>query len=89
MLVFTKTHLLAAVVQGYETDVIKEFVIRGNDALVRCSIPSYVAWLDFVTVVSWTILTSRSDKLEVSRGLMGKTKFEVIFFSTYWHHHHS
>ena len=71
--------MLAAVVQGYETDVIKEFVIRGNDALVRCSIPSYVT--DFVTVVSWTILASRSDKVVVSRGLMGKTKFEVIFFN--------
>ena len=70
--------MLAAVVQGYETDVIKEFVIRGNDALVRCSIPSYVT--DFVTVVSWTILASRSDKVVVSRGLMGKTKFKVIFF---------
>ena len=79
--------MLAAVVQGYETDVIKEFVIRGNDALVRCSIPSYVT--DFVTVVSWTILASRSDKVVVSRGLMGKTKFEVIFFSTYRHHHHT
>lgn len=66
-----KTFFAPAVVQSYDTDVAKEFVIRGNDALVKCSIPSYVT--DFVTVVSWTVLASASDKLEVSRGLMGKS----------------
>ena len=60
---------MAAVVQGYETDVIKEFVIQGNDALVKCSIPSYVT--DFVTVVSWMVMTTALQKLEVSKGLMG------------------
>ena len=40
------------VIQSYETDVAKEYVILGNDALMKCSIPSFVA--DSVAVVSWT-----------------------------------
>lgn len=38
-------------VQYYDIDVIKEFAIRGNAALMKCQIPSFVA--DFVSVVSW------------------------------------
>ncbi|KAL4703793.1 hypothetical protein ACJJTC_011593, partial [Scirpophaga incertulas] len=37
--------------QQYESEVNNEYVIRGNSAIVKCSIPSFVA--DFVTVVSW------------------------------------
>ena len=29
----------------------KEYVIRGNDALMKCSIPSFVA--DVVQVIAW------------------------------------
>jgi hypothetical protein len=39
------------VIQPYETDVAKEYVIRGNDALMKCSIPSFVS--DIVQVVAW------------------------------------
>ncbi|KAK7601499.1 hypothetical protein V9T40_008940 [Parthenolecanium corni] len=39
------------VIQAYETDVIKEFAIRGNAAIIKCQVPSYVA--DFVNVISW------------------------------------
>lgn len=39
------------VAQYYEADVNKEHVIRGNAAVVKCLIPSFVA--DFVTVESW------------------------------------
>lgn len=37
--------------QQYETDVNKEHVIRGNAAILKCVIPSFVA--DFVSVTSW------------------------------------
>jgi hypothetical protein len=37
--------------QSYETQPIDEYVIVGNDALFKCTIPSYVS--DFVTVVGW------------------------------------
>lgn len=37
--------------QQYESEVNNEYVIRGNSAILKCSIPSFVA--DFVNVVSW------------------------------------
>lgn len=39
------------VTQYYDTDVNKEYVIRGNPAVLKCQIPSFVA--DFVEVISW------------------------------------
>ena len=49
------THLIfscnTVVTQDYETDLLKAFVIHGNDALLKCEIPSFVA--DFVSVESW------------------------------------
>ncbi|XP_031351172.1 Down syndrome cell adhesion molecule-like protein Dscam2 isoform X16 [Photinus pyralis] len=41
----------AVVAQYYDIDVNKEYVIRGNAAILKCQIPSFVA--DFVSVVSW------------------------------------
>jgi hypothetical protein len=41
----------AVVQQFYQTEVNNEYVIRGNAAVLKCSIPSFVA--DFVNVVSW------------------------------------
>ncbi|XP_055385728.1 cell adhesion molecule Dscam2 isoform X15 [Condylostylus longicornis] len=44
-------HVRAVVQQYYESEVNNEYVIRGNSAVLKCSIPSFVA--DFVQVVSW------------------------------------
>ncbi|XP_076265909.1 Down syndrome cell adhesion molecule 1 isoform X39 [Rhynchophorus ferrugineus] len=41
----------AVVAQFYDVDVNKQYVIRGNSAILKCEIPSFVA--DFVSVVSW------------------------------------
>ncbi|KAK3923288.1 Down syndrome cell adhesion molecule-like protein Dscam2 [Frankliniella fusca] len=41
----------AVVSQHYDTDVNKEYAIRGNSAVLKCQVPSFVA--DFVSVVSW------------------------------------
>lgn len=41
----------SAVAQSYDTHVGQEYVIRGNDVLLKCSVPSFVA--DFVAVLSW------------------------------------
>lgn len=43
--------MAVVVAQYYEADVNKEHVIRGNSAILKCLIPSFVA--DFVEVVSW------------------------------------
>lgn len=37
--------------QAYESEVNNEYVIRGNSAILKCNIPSYVA--DFVSVQAW------------------------------------
>lgn len=42
---------ITVVQQFYQTEVNNEYVIRGNSAVLKCSIPSFVA--DFVSVVSW------------------------------------
>ena len=48
---FFFTLTLVDVVQTYETRVADVFVIIGNDALVKCTVPSYAA--DFMEVVGW------------------------------------
>jgi hypothetical protein len=37
--------------QFYQSSSEEEYVIVGNDAFVKCKIPSFVA--DFVSIVSW------------------------------------
>lgn len=37
--------------QYYEAEVVSEYVIRGNAAILKCTIPSFVA--EFVSVDSW------------------------------------
>ena len=47
------------VVQPYDIDIGKEFVIVGNDAIVKCQVPSFVA--DWVSIIGWT---SSDDELK-------------------------
>lgn len=54
----------AVVNQFYEAEILKEYVIKGNTAVLKCSIPSFVA--DFVKVESWVdenghVMTATSD----------------------------
>lgn len=37
--------------QYYEAEVLSEYVIRGNSAVLKCNIPSFV--VDFVRVEAW------------------------------------
>lgn len=43
--------LFSVVNQYYEAEVVSEYVIRGNTAILKCNIPSFVA--DFVRVEAW------------------------------------
>ncbi|KAM3964156.1 LOW QUALITY PROTEIN: Down syndrome cell adhesion molecule 1 [Aphomia sociella] len=56
----------AVVNQFYEAEILTEYVIRGNAAVLKCSIPSFVA--DFVKVEAWIdeegTVISHSDDLE-------------------------
>lgn len=40
-----------AVLQAYEARVNDEFVLRGNTAILKCIVPSFVA--DFINVMAW------------------------------------
>ena len=44
--------IISAIIQDFDTDVGNEYVIIGNDALLKCKIPSFVT--DFVSIISWT-----------------------------------
>ena len=44
------------VAQDYRTSVTEEYVLQGNFAVVKCTIPSFVA--DFVSVTGWQEETS-------------------------------
>lgn len=41
----------SVVIQSYEAEADNEYIIRGNSAIMKCEIPSFVA--DFVYVDSW------------------------------------
>lgn len=38
--------------QYYEAEVVSEYIIKGNAAIIKCNIPSFVT--DFVKVEAWT-----------------------------------
>ena len=42
----------SAITQNYVTEPINEYVILGNDAIMKCSVPSFMS--DFIAVVGWT-----------------------------------
>ena len=48
---FVVIFFAAVFTHDYEVDVFKETVIRGNDAILKCQIPSFIS--DLVTVDSW------------------------------------
>lgn len=43
--------LIIVIIQTYEAEADNEYVIKGNSAIMKCEIPSFVA--DFVIVDSW------------------------------------
>ncbi|XP_073989889.1 Down syndrome cell adhesion molecule 1 isoform X41 [Rhodnius prolixus] len=60
----------AVVNQEYVTEAENEYVIRGNSAVMKCKIPSFVA--DFVQVVSWISSTGTEFSIQSSNSFDGK-----------------
>lgn len=48
---YTITLYFSVVIQTYEIEADNEYVIRGNSAVMKCEVPSFVA--DFVHVEMW------------------------------------
>ena len=58
--------------QHYEAHILPESIIVGNEGILKCSIPSFVA--DFVSIVSW--VDSEGNELG-NRGLNGNWRAHV------------
>ena len=73
----SKLHSFFIVVsQPFEADVFKESVILGNDALMKCVIPSFVT--DLVSVDSW--LDGTGSEFRIGTWYSGKTRFRFWFY---------
>lgn len=68
---------ILVVQQQYESEVNNEYVIRGNAAILKCSIPSFVA--DFVNVVSWQDDSGNSFTTDESKDGNGTTSYGYIY----------
>ena len=81
---FLSFYFFLAVEQKYETRVSDEFVIIGNDVLLKCSVPSFA--LDFIILNGWVtnegveiLANSKDGKLLLMRdGEMMAFNFSVL-----------
>ena len=55
--------------QSYNTEAHNEYVVLGNDAILKCNIPSFVA--DFVSVTGWVTSEGTQLKSGFVNGKMG------------------
>lgn len=69
-----KKKLFSVVDQYYEAQVYDVFVIKGNSAIFKCNIPSFVA--DHVEITEWTDTNGGSYFIENS---FGTKKKNLIF----------
>lgn len=49
--------------QAYTVNLMEENVLRGNSAIMKCHIPSFVT--EYVTVSSWIISEGDVDEMEI------------------------
>ena len=56
------------IVSHFETRIGDEFVILGNDALMKCQVPSFVS--DFLSVTGW--VDERLENLNSANGKIGE-----------------
>ncbi|CAD7088395.1 unnamed protein product [Hermetia illucens] len=70
----------AVVNQFYKAEILTEYVIRGNSAVLKCSIPSFVA--DFVKVESWIdeegVVLTTSEEYVVSQFYITEAENEYV-----------
>lgn len=65
--------IFSVAIQSYRVDVSVAQVILGNEVLIKCDIPSFVA--DFVFVASW--VDSEGLTISVSKNYGNSSKFVV------------
>lgn len=65
------------VTQYYEAEVVSEYVIRGNAAILKCTIPSFVA--EFVSVASWEGSDGSSYEASFNYGTWSLSAIKIVF----------
>lgn len=70
--------LPTVVAQSYEVEADNEYVIRGNSAIMKCEIPSFVS--DFVTVENWQDSKGNTYLPGSSDGNFDRSKISHCFF---------
>lgn len=79
------TFIQIVVTQFYITEAENEYVIKGNAAVMKCKIPSFVA--DFVQVEAWiiaedgTVLTATNDSSASYGYFISHSQSHVVSFS--------
>ena len=69
--------IFSVVLYIYDVDVFKENVVMGNDALMKCQIPSLVS--DLVSVDSWA--DSKGNEILKSDSFGNNREFEMSSFA--------
>ena len=62
--------------QSYEVEADNEYVIRGNSAVMKCEVPSFVA--DFVSVEMWVDSAGRSYRPDTDYGNPRETSSTLL-----------
>lgn len=52
-------NLVSVVSQAYAVNLMEEYVLRGNSAILKCHIPSFVS--EYVSVSSWIIIEDKNE----------------------------
>lgn len=63
-LISQKPKIVSVVSQAYTINLMDENVLRGNSAILKCHLPSFVT--EYVTVTSWIISEEDDDSQEIS-----------------------
>lgn len=66
--------IFPVVSQAYAVNLMEEYVLRGNAAIVKCHVPSFVS--EYVTVVSW-IISEGDESVEIQ--IDGKNSHGISF----------
>lgn len=55
-------NIVSVVSQAYAVNLMEEYVLRGNSAILKCHIPSFVS--EYVMVTSW-IITEGDEEIDI------------------------
>jgi hypothetical protein len=64
---FLKLNCSSVAAQDYDTDINKEYVIKGNAAILKCVLPSYLS--DYLEIISWKVDDEEMNYNEKNYGL--------------------